>query len=61
MATRKNSLPRLWQTYINQPGPISAETAAYVAALKARVDQLEIENADLFRRLPAYKKQAMED
>ena len=47
MGKRKNTLESLWQAWINQPGPIPAATLDYVAALRARVDQLEISNAVL--------------
>ena len=45
MTRRKDKLADLWQLYINQPQPPSPITLTYVAALKARVDILEIEVA----------------
>jgi hypothetical protein len=45
MTRRKDKLADLWQLYINQPQTPSQITLTYVAALKARVDTLEIEVA----------------
>ena len=42
MTKRKNDLGVLWLDFINQQHVISAETMAYVAALKARIDYLEL-------------------
>ncbi len=43
--SRKNTLASLWQRYLSQTLIISPETMAYVAALKARIDVLEYDNA----------------
>ena len=45
MTRRRNSLDSLWQRYLAQPSKISPETMAYVAALKARIDVLELDLA----------------
>lgn len=53
----RNSLPKLWQRYISQPGPISDETRQFIAALRARVDELEVELAtQQFRQEPKPKE-----
>lgn len=54
MNKRKPTLSDLWQAYINQPIPPSEFTMKYVAALKARIDSLELENALLNRDLKSF-------
>jgi hypothetical protein len=43
--SKRNTLASLWQKYLSQSPVISPETMAYVAALKARIDVLEYDNA----------------
>lgn len=45
MTRKRNKLADLWQLYLNQESRPSDATHAYVAALKARIDLLEIEIA----------------
>jgi len=45
--SKRSTLNSLWQRYLSQPTKISPETQEYVAALKRKIDDLEIENAGL--------------
>lgn len=45
MTRKRDPLSALWQAFVNQNPPPSEATMKYVAALRARIDVLELEKA----------------